>query len=144
MKHHRFIQKLQDDAIVAAIRTAEAATSGEIRVFITRKATRDPLAVAQKQFNRMGMARTTERNGVLIFVAPRSQQFAIVGDQGIHERCGDVFWRDVADEMKELFRKSEFTAGIVCGVQKAGLLLAEHFPRRADDKNELPDAVERG
>jgi len=30
----------------------------------------------------------------------------------------------------EYFRKSEFTPGIVHGVQKAGDLLAEYFPRR--------------
>jgi uncharacterized membrane protein len=143
MKHRTFIEKLQDEQIVAAIRTAEAVTSGEIRVFISRKKTRDPMAVAQDHFNRMGMTQTAEQNGVLIFVAPRSQQFAIIGDKGIHERCGAAFWNGVAEEMKAQFRKAEFTAGIVCAIQKAGLLLAEHFPRRGNDQNELPDAVER-
>lgn len=143
MKHKEFIHQLQDEQIVAAIRAAEMKTSGEIRVFITRKETSDPLAAAQEEFTRLGMTNTAERNGVLIFVAPRSQQFAILGDKAIHEKCGESFWRAVAEEMTAHFRKSEFTGGIVRAIQKAGTLLDEHFPRRTDDKNELPDAVER-
>jgi len=42
------------------------------------------------------------------------------------------------------FRRGEFTEGIVQGVQRAGDLLAAHFPRRPDDTNERPDRVERG
>ena len=143
MKEKAFIEQLQNDQIVAAVRAAEAKTAGEIRIFISRKETSDPLAAAQAEFTRMGMTNTAERNGVLIFVAPRSQKFAILGDKGIHERCGENFWRAVAEQMAAHFRKSEFTDGIVSAIQKAGTLLAEHFPRLTDDKNELPDAVER-
>lgn len=143
MKQQAFIEQLQNEQIVAAIRAAEAKTSGEIRVFISRKEATDPVAVAQAEFNRLGMAKTAERNGVLIFVAPLSQKFAIIGDEGVHKRCGESFWREVAAEMTTHFKKSEFTQGIVHAIHKAGLLLADHFPRRADDQNELPDAVER-
>ncbi len=75
------------------------------------------------------MNQSPERNGVLIFVAPRSHKFAIIGDEGVHAKCGDEFWRKLADVMTGYFRKSEFTPGIIHGVQKAGELLAEHFPR---------------
>src|SRR5947207_1780624 len=58
MKHHEFLKRLQDERIAAAIRTAEAKTSGEIRVFISRKETSDPVAAAKNQFTRMGMTKT--------------------------------------------------------------------------------------
>ena len=80
---------------------------------------------------------------MLIFVAPRSRNFAIVGDQAIHERCGESFWRDVTAQMTEHFRQGQFTQGIVHAVAKAGALLGEHFPRQKGDQNELSDAVER-
>ncbi|HEU5069332.1 MAG TPA: TPM domain-containing protein [Verrucomicrobiae bacterium] len=143
MKDKEFIKHLHDEPIVTAIRAAEAKTSGEIRVFISRREAADPLVAAQQEFARLGMTNTAQRNGVLIFVAPRSRKFAILGDQGVHEKCGEAFWRAVAEEMTAHFRKSEFTQGIVSAIQKAGTLLGEHFPRRTDDKNELPDAVER-
>ena len=90
----------------------------------------------------MGMEKTRERNGVLIFVAPRAHKFAVIGDAGVHARCGDEFWTQLAHEMSGHFRRSEFTTGIVHGVQKAGELLAQHFPRKPGDTNQLPDEVE--
>ena len=78
------------------------------------------------------MDQSPARNGVLIFVAPRSHKFAVIGDAAVHAKCGDEFWRKLADTMTGYFRKSEFTPGIIHGVQKAGELLAEHFPRLRD------------
>src|ERR1039458_4240656 len=63
------------------------------------------------------------------FVAPRAHKFAVIGDEAVHAKCGDEFWRQLADAMAGYFRRSEFTPGIIHGVQKAGELLAEHFPR---------------
>lgn len=142
MKARDFLKQLRHDEIVAAIRESEKKTSGEIRVYITRQPIEDPLPAAQMHFVQMGMEKTRERNGVLIFVAPRSHKFAVVGDTGVHTRCGEVFWTTLAKEMSGHFKKSEFTKGIVHGVQKAGELLAQHFPRRPGDANQLSDEVE--
>ena len=128
--------------VVAAIGAAEQRTSGEIRVFISREPAEDPVAAGQKQFERLGMTQTAARNGVLIFVAPRSHTFAVLGDQGVHEKCGDSFWRELAAAMTSHFQAGDFTGGLVLGIERAGELLAVHFPRRPDDRNELPDKIE--
>jgi uncharacterized membrane protein len=141
MKARKFLERLHHDEVVLAIQEAEKMTSGEIRVFITRKAVEEPLEIAKRHFVDIGMEKTRERNGVLIFVAPRTQKFAVVGDTAVHARCGEDFWRELAAEMHEHFRKSEFTLGLVRGVKKAGHLLARHFPRKPDDINELPDTI---
>lgn len=143
MRAQEFLNQLQHDDIVAAIRTAEGKTSGEIRVLISHKKLADPMPTAKTEFVRLGMTRTKEKNGVLIFVAPRSRNFALIGDQAVHSRCGDAFWREVRDEMTAHFRKSEFTHAILHGIRKAGDLLAQHFPRRPDDRNQLSDEVAR-
>jgi uncharacterized membrane protein len=143
MKARQFLKKLRHDEILAAIRSAEKKTSGEIRVFISRKPANDPVAAAQAHFLEMGMEKTRDRNAVLIFVAPRAHKFAVIGDTAVHARCGEDFWTQLAHEMSGYFRDSNFTTGIVHGVKKAGELLAKHFPRRPDDTNELPDEVER-
>ncbi len=129
MHPKKFIEQLPHDTLVAAIRDAEKKTSGEIRVLISHKSLADPVAAAQKEFVRLGMAQSAERNGVLIFVAPRVHKFAVIGDEGVHAKCGDKFWQELAATMSEYFRKSEFNEGVIHGVQKAGDLLAEHFPR---------------
>jgi uncharacterized membrane protein len=130
MHPKKFSKHLQHDVIVAAIREAEQKTSGEIRVSISPKHVDAAVAAAQAEFLRLGLNRSPERNGVLIFVAPRAHKFAVIGDEAVHAKCGDEFWRQLADAMAGYFRKSEFTPGILHGVQKAGELLAEHFPRR--------------
>jgi uncharacterized membrane protein len=94
-----------------------------------QQSVKDPVAAAQKEFVRLGMAKSPEQNGVLIFVAPRTHKFAVIGDAGVHAKCGDEFWRKLAGAMTGYFRKSEFNEGIVHGVKKAGELLAKHFPR---------------
>jgi uncharacterized membrane protein len=141
MKPHDFLNKLEHDAIVKAIGEAEAKMRGEIRVFISRKEPEDAVAAAQKIFHHLGMQKAPERNGVLLFVAPRVRIFAVIGDSAVHERCGDEFWKEVTHEMSVHFGKGEFTGGILHGVQRAGKLLAEHFPRHPGDKPPQPGDI---
>jgi uncharacterized membrane protein len=125
-----FSKHLQHDGIVAAIHDAERSTTGRIHVSISAKHVDDAVAAAQKEFLRLGLNQSPGRNGVLIFVAPRAHKFAVIGDEAVHAKCGEIFWRQLADAMSSYFRKSEFTPGILHGVKKAGELLAEHFPRQ--------------
>ena len=127
--------------VVAAIQTAEKKTSGELRVLLARHKAPNAVAAARRHFERLGMTHTRQRNGVLIFLAPCSRTFAVIGDTGVHEKCGDVFWRELADAMSEYFKRGDFTAGLVHGIERAGALLAEHFPPPADDRTELPDDI---
>lgn len=125
----KFIKRLPHDTLVAAIREAEKKTTGQIRVLISHSSVADPVAAAQKEFARLNMAESPERNGVLIFVNPRNRKFAVIGDAGVHAKCGDVFWQELAQAMTDYFRRSEFAEGLAHGIRKAGELLAEHFPR---------------
>jgi len=141
MRTKEFMEKLEDDRIVRAIAAAEETTSGEIRVFIQRGEVADAMAAAREQFERLGMTKTHERNGILIFVAPRAQKFAVIGDQGVHEKCGHPFWQALTQAMRTHFQAQNFTDAVVHAIQEAGQLLAQHFPRRPDDCNELPNPV---
>ena len=136
------LPKIDHPRVVAAIGTAERLTSGEIRVVLSRRRVAEPVAEAQKQFERLGMTRTSHRNGVLLLLAPRSRTFAVIGDTAVHEKCGDAFWAELAAAMTEHFKRGDFTAGLVHGIERAGALLAEHFPRAPDDKNQLPNDIE--
>jgi uncharacterized membrane protein len=141
MKTRHFVAKLDRRRIESAIAEAELKTSGEIRVMIHHQPVEDAVAFARREFVRLGMQKTKERNAVLIFVAPVSQKFALIGDEGVHRQCGDAFWQELASAMQNHFRAGDHTAAMLEGIARAGELLARHFPRRPDDKNELPDAV---
>ena len=141
MKTKAFFDRLDQDQMVAAIAEAEKQTSGEIRVFVSHRKARDAQDAAVREFVRLGMTKTKRRNAVLIYVAPVSQNFAVIGDEAVHAKCGEEFWCQVAAQMTGRFRAGEFTAGIVDAIQTAGALLARHFPRDPHDRNELPDTI---
>lgn len=136
-----FIKKLDHPAIEASISRAEKITSGEIRVAVVEKPAGNPLSAAQEIFTQLEMTKTRDRNAVLILVAPSSQTFAVVGDAGVHQKCGQDFWRELTSAMEIYFKEGNFTAGLQHGIERAGQLLATHFPRRSDDENELSDKV---
>lgn len=127
--------------VAEAISLAEEGTSGEIRVHVAARSVEDAYTEARKTFTRLRMHETKERNGVLIYVAPHSKKFAIVGDAGIDAKVGPDFWQSTRDRMAVQFSAGRLAEGIVEGVRSAGEKLKEHFPRRGDDVNELPDAV---
>lgn len=142
MRTKEFLSKLEHDRIVQAIRDAESRTSGEIRVYVQRgKLSADPLIVAQKKFQRLGMYKTRERNAVLIFVAPRAHKFAIVGDEAIHEKCGEQFWQRVVDGMRIHFQNEKFSHALTEAINEVGSVLAAHFPSTSAKANELSDEI---
>ena len=143
MRLKRFLDRLDRDRIVGAIQAAESRSRGEIRVHASNRAVVDVQKAAADQFEKLGMAGTSEGTGVLIFVAPLSRNFAILGDHGIHGRCGTELWREVAAALEQDFRAGRFGDGIVKAVERAGEVLARHFPRLEGvaDKDELPDTV---
>ena len=144
MRTKEFLSRLDHDRIVRAIGAAETQTSGEIRVYLKRGEIEDPVSAAQAQFAKLGMTATRERNAVLVFVAPRSQKFAVIGDEGIHQRCGDEFWQRLVEAMKGHFTAENFTDALVHAIEQAGASLAKHFPRQPIDRNELPNEIEEG
>ncbi len=129
-------------AIKAAIAEAEKNTSGEIRVFIDDHchdvATLDKAAFV---FEQLDMHKTALRNSVLIYVSVKDHKFAIIGDKGINELVGDMFWETTKDIIMQSFKKGNISAGIINGIEEAGRVLQKHFPFHKDDINELPNDV---
>jgi uncharacterized membrane protein len=137
-----FFDELDNERIVKAIVEAERGSSAEIRVHVTRRKPPDVDAQARRRFEKLGMTRTAARNGVLIYVAPNIRRFEILGDVGIHEKCGQAFWDAVAGEMEALFREGRINDAIVRGIVRAAEELSKHFPRAASDVDELPNVVD--
>jgi len=99
------------------------------------------MTAAKLWFGRMGMENTEERNGILFYVAVDERAFAIVGDAGIHAKVGDAFWQALSGAMSEAFAKGKPAEGLERAIAEVGSRLAEHFPRRGNDRNELSDEV---
>lgn len=140
-----FLSAEEEKEIIAAIRTAERSTSGEIRIHIEDHSDVDTFDRALEVFHLLKMDNTRLRNGVLIYVAVRNKKFVIYGDKGINDVVPCDFWDTTRDVMRNHFQEGNFTKGLIEGILKAGLELQSHFPWDADThEDELPNEISRG
>jgi uncharacterized membrane protein len=136
------LQEDQRQQLQAAIASAEKHCSGEIRVHVAETCTRDALIEARYWFQKLSMHKTALRNGVLFYIALDSRKYAILGDQGIHEKVGQAFWEEVRDAMHPALEESDWVGALCAGIAQAGEALATHFPYVGSaDINELPDEI---
>jgi uncharacterized membrane protein len=143
MKANSFLLQVDHQRIVESIGEAERNTTGEIRVWVSDRDRPQALEAARSRFLKLKMDRTRHRNAVLIFIAPRSRSFAVVGDAGIDEKVGGNFWLEVRDAMIDHLRKERYTDALVHAVQVVGARLTEHFPAPAGGRgpDELPNEI---
>jgi uncharacterized membrane protein len=137
----KFFTEDDEKRILSAIREAESRTSGEIRVRIEGKGGKDPMSVARKAFEALGMRKTELHNGVLFVLITEEKTFVILGDDGINKKVPPDFWNKVKDLVLDHFRKGLFAEGLSEGIKLAGEQLATFFPYQKEDANELPDAI---
>jgi uncharacterized membrane protein len=135
-----------DAGIEAAIRAAEARTSGEIRFVI--ETALDPLAAgrghaprarAHEIFGQFRVWDTELRNGVLIYVLVADRDVEILADRGAAAMIPAAGWEAAARRMEEAFRAGRYREGAIAGVEAVGGLLEKHFPAGAQDRDELPN-----
>lgn len=143
-RRKRWMQAVDGARVEKALREAERRTSGELRVSVAPFFWGNPEREANRAFDRLGMTRTRERNGVLIFVVPSRRSFVIRGDQAIHAKVGQGFWNETARLLSSHFAEGRFTEGLEAAIHRLGEKLAVHFPRSPSDVNELPDQVDYG
>jgi uncharacterized membrane protein len=141
MHQKDFLAQLDQQQIVDAIAVAEKRTSGEIRVHIQPKAHGDIRAVAERTFERLGMTKTAQRNGVILFIACEEQRFTILGDSGINDKVPAGFWDEIAAKLTIRFKAGQFTEGIVDAIHSAGEELLHFFPRADTDVDELTNDI---
>ena len=141
-----FFKKVDEGKVVEAIHAEEARSHGEIRVHVTEGPVSDVLREGAAVFEKLGMTKTAERNGILIFVAATDHRFAVLGDIGITSRCGMTPLEEIAAALGGAFREGRFTEGLVSAVHQSGALLAKLFPSRegAENVDELSNEISRG
>lgn len=141
MKASDFFSKQQQALILESVREAEKNTYGEIRVHIESLCQDDVLDRAAWIFQKLGMHKTEQRNGVLFYLAVNDRKFAIIGDAGINEKVPEGFWDEIKEHLKTNFVEARFTEGLSEGITMAGIQLKNHFPYSKDDVNELSDEI---
>lgn len=130
--------------IVQAITDAERASTGEIRVHLSRRwIEKDPFDRAFRLFHQFGMTKTRQRNAVLLYINLRKKKFAIVGDEGIHHVVGQRYWEELALHLKQDLQSTHIENAVALAVRTIGMTLKKFFPVDLDGENhdELPNEV---
>lgn len=149
MKEHLVYNFLDDDDLLRIsnkIKEMETLTAGEIRVSIKEKKSflqknKSLKQLTEEEFFRLGMDKTRDDTGILIFLLLKERQFYILADKGINEKVEQNTWNSIKEKMKEKFYKGEFSKGIIYGIEEVGKILSNHFPVKHDDKNELSNRI---
>lgn len=145
MKVEDIFDEAAQKQILAAIKSAELNTSGEIRVHLENHCYEDVLDHAAFIFEKLEMHKTKERNGVLFYVAVHEHLFAILGDAGINVVVPQNFWEETKQLVIGHFKAGLYAEGLSKGIIMAGEQLQAHFPYNSKtDTNELSDEISFG
>lgn len=140
-----FLSEEQQNIIVEAIKEAEMATSGEVKVHLEEKCPGDdPVQRAKELFVFLSLHKTAQRNGVLFYLAHGDRKFAVIGDKGIDEVVTALFWDSTKEILRNHFARGQFAEGLSIGINEAGKQLKKYFPYQSSDKNELSDDISFG
>jgi uncharacterized membrane protein len=132
--------------IAAKISEVEKETIGEIRVSLHRsrsfKERNLPIYdLAVRNFYELGMEKTKDKTGVLIYLLLSDKKFQIIGDEGINKKVSKEFWDVIAMKVAEYFRGNKFVEGLTFAIGEVGIVLKKEFPMKAGDTNELSNDV---
>jgi len=131
MHPKEFHDQIDKPRLVAALADVERKSAGRIYVYVSHRPIADALAAARRRFEKLGLSRLHEdRASVLIYLAPRTQKFAIIGDTAIHERCGEAYWQQVAAKLSLDLKAGDLNTALLNAIASLKTTLAGHFPPR--------------
>jgi uncharacterized membrane protein len=126
-----FHAQIDDGKLVAALADAERNTNGRIYVFVSHHPVTDVMAAARRRFEKLGLSRLHEhRASVLIYIAPRTFKFAIIGDTAIHEKCGEEYWKELAEKFSHDLKFGELMPALLNAIGSLKGTMEAHFPVR--------------
>jgi len=95
--------------------------------------------LAREQFFLQNLHMTRERTGVLLFVSVAEHYVEILADQGLNDEVAPGAWQSIVADFIERVRSRRIADGFLTAIAACGELLAEHFPAKDDNQNELPN-----
>ncbi len=95
-------------------------------------------------FTAEGLHQTRDHTGILIFVSLLEHEVEVLADRGINEKVPQGTWDEVVGIVTAGLRAGEPGDAFCTAIDRCGAILAEHFPRSADDTDELSNRLVTG
>ena len=92
-------------------------------------------------FAEHGLHYTKDHTGILILVALLEHRVEVIADRGIDQKVSAATWNEVVRIISAGIKTGQACDGFCAAIGRCGDILATHFPRQADDKDELPNLL---
>jgi putative membrane protein len=110
--------------------------------FINKKEQEEEVdRAAAAAFQQNKLRNTQDSTGILIYISVYEHQVKVLGDDGISAKLMESDWEHICDAIIKDFKEKQYTNGIVEGINLSGKLLTQHFPAKAEDKDELANEL---
>jgi putative membrane protein len=98
-------------------------------------------ALAMRQFFAHGLHESESRTGVLIFASVAERYAEIVADAMINSKVKPEVWDQAIAALIAGIKDGRATDGFTAAIEACGVVLAEHFPPGALNRDELPNKL---
>lgn len=88
-----------------------------------------------------GVAETRDRTGILIYVSLIEHRVEVLADRGIYSVVERGTWDGVVESVLGGIREGRAEEGLAAAIGQCADLLAERFPPRPDDEDELENRL---
>ena len=92
-------------------------------------------------FTGQGLHHTRAETGILIFVSLLEHRVLVLADRGINEKVEAGTWDEIVNTITESLKSGNGCEGFCKAIERCGEILAKHFPRSVDDRDELPNKL---
>ncbi len=128
-------------ALFALLWMTADATQWHRALLSERRKNAQAAAAAKAEFMRLGLHATRERNAVMIYLSPPEHYVEIVADEELAAKTERQSWQHIVQALTRRIRNDQTADGLIEAVHACAGILAAHYPKTADDRDELPNIV---
>ncbi|MBE0599442.1 MAG: TPM domain-containing protein [Desulfuromonadales bacterium] len=88
-----------------------------------------------------GLHRTRAGTGILILISLFEHRVYVLADYGINAQVPPRTWEEIVHTVTAGIHQGNTAEALCAAITRCGDLLQEHFPRQADDIDELPNLI---
>ncbi|MBF8253690.1 MAG: hypothetical protein HW373_385 [Deltaproteobacteria bacterium] len=92
-------------------------------------------------FTEHGLHHTRDNTGILILISLLEHRVQVLADRGINQKVSAGTWDEVVHTITTGIKSGNACDAFCQAIERCGDILAEHFPRQTDDKDELPNRL---
>jgi putative membrane protein len=97
--------------------------------------------LALASFTDQGLHHTRGHTGILILIALLEHRVEVLADRGINEKVSHGTWDEIVHSITAGVKAGHGCDAYCKAIERCGEILATHFPRETDDKDELPNRL---